>query len=247
MARLQGLQAGERPADADRRKISATGRGVTGSEAETEALLASLHTLEIQHAEWQRQLRTGLRPHQHQLAELDARTSSFRVFEPATIPGLLQTAEYARARFARERHCSSGTRTTSTMPSGPACSVRRLLYRPRQALPFRADRGHAAVPASSPEVHARPARPADVIVGAAERRLGIIGFETAFVVGAVAWLLAADRNRVMVETFSAELNLAQPQEIELYAASSTRWPPWPVMAGQRGDRDPLSSMTLRQR
>ncbi|MBT8226002.1 MAG: helix-turn-helix domain-containing protein [Dactylosporangium sp.] len=28
----------------------------TNSEGETEALLASLHTLEVQHAEWQRQL-----------------------------------------------------------------------------------------------------------------------------------------------------------------------------------------------
>ena len=72
----------------------------TGSEAETEALLASLHTLEIQHAEWQRQLRAGLRPHQNELAELDPRTKLFRVFESTVIPGLLQTAEYARARFA---------------------------------------------------------------------------------------------------------------------------------------------------
>ena len=32
---------------------------VTGSETEAEALLASLHTLEIQHAEWQRQLRAA--------------------------------------------------------------------------------------------------------------------------------------------------------------------------------------------
>ena len=37
---------------------------VTGSVAETEALLASLHTLEVQHAEWQRVMRTGLKPRQ---------------------------------------------------------------------------------------------------------------------------------------------------------------------------------------
>ena len=60
---------------------------LTQSAAETEALLASLHTLEVQHAEWQRQLRAGLRPHQRQLAEIDAKTQVFRVFEPATIPG----------------------------------------------------------------------------------------------------------------------------------------------------------------
>jgi transcriptional regulator with XRE-family HTH domain len=73
----------------------------TGSEDETEALLASLHTLEVQHAEWQRQLRTGLKPHQQEIADLDARTQLFRAFESTFIPGLLQTAEYARARFAQ--------------------------------------------------------------------------------------------------------------------------------------------------
>jgi predicted transcriptional regulator len=42
-----------------------------------------------------------LRPHQSEIAELDAKTRLFRVFESTVIPGLLQTAEYARARFAQ--------------------------------------------------------------------------------------------------------------------------------------------------
>src|SRR5262249_21638994 len=61
--------------------------------------LAALHTLEVQHAEWQRLLRGGFRPRQHELTRLDQRTRLFRVFEATVIPGLLQTAEYARARF----------------------------------------------------------------------------------------------------------------------------------------------------
>jgi hypothetical protein len=73
----------------------------TGGQADTEALLASLHTLEIQYAEWQRQLQTGLKPHQQEIADLDARTRFFRAFESTFVPGLLQTAEYARARFAQ--------------------------------------------------------------------------------------------------------------------------------------------------
>ena len=44
------------PTDDDVRDWTRT----TGSEAETEALLASLHTLEVQHAEWQRVLKAGL-------------------------------------------------------------------------------------------------------------------------------------------------------------------------------------------
>jgi transcriptional regulator with XRE-family HTH domain len=46
----------------------------TNSEGQAADLLASLHTLEVQHAEWQRQLRGGLKPRQNEVAELNART-----------------------------------------------------------------------------------------------------------------------------------------------------------------------------
>src|SRR5205823_2663628 len=49
----------------------------TNNEAETEALLTSLHTLEVQHAEWQRILRAGLRPRQQELIEWDQKTRLF--------------------------------------------------------------------------------------------------------------------------------------------------------------------------
>ncbi len=48
-------------------------------------------------------------------------------------------------------------------------------------------------------------------------RLGIIGFETQYVVGPWHGFWLRDKDRVTVETFSAELNLAQPQEIMLYS------------------------------
>jgi hypothetical protein len=47
-------------------------------------------------------------------------------------------------------------------------------------------------------------------------KLGIIGFDTAYVVAPAHGFWILDENRVMVETFSAELNLAQPQETNLY-------------------------------
>jgi hypothetical protein len=47
-------------------------------------------------------------------------------------------------------------------------------------------------------------------------KLGVIGFETAYVVAPAHGFWLLDNDRVMVETFSAELNLAQPQEISLY-------------------------------
>jgi transcriptional regulator with XRE-family HTH domain len=96
-SKVSKLENGKQtPSDDDIRSWAVT----THSERETEALLASLHTLEVQHAEWRRLFQAGLHPHQVELAELDERTRLFRAFEPTVVPGLLQTAEYARARFA---------------------------------------------------------------------------------------------------------------------------------------------------
>src|SRR5262249_22688537 len=71
----------------------------TGTDDETDSLLSALHNLELQHAEWQRLLRAGLKSHQLSLSQRDEKTTLFRGFENTVIPGLLQTAEYARARF----------------------------------------------------------------------------------------------------------------------------------------------------
>jgi len=72
--------------DAHRRRHPGTGRGPRQRDA-AGALLASLHTLEVQHAEWQRVLRAGLRPRQQELAEWDQRTRLFRAFEATVVPG----------------------------------------------------------------------------------------------------------------------------------------------------------------
>jgi len=189
---------------------------VTGSEAETEALLASLHTLEVQHAEWQRQLRVGLRPHQHRLAEIDARTSSFLVFEPATIPGLLQTAEYARARFA-EGVLLFGTPNDIDYAVRTRIQRQELLYRRDKRFHFVLTEAALRYRRSSLDVQLAQLDRLMSLSALPNVRLGIIGFETQFLVGPWHAFWLRDRKRVTIETFSAELNLAQPQEIELYA------------------------------
>jgi transcriptional regulator with XRE-family HTH domain len=187
----------------------------TQCEGETEALLASLHTLEIQHAEWQRQFRSGLRPHQYELAELDAKTRLFRVFEPSTIPGLLQTADYARARFAE------GVVLFQT-PNDIDYAVRTRMQ--RQELLYWRDKRFQFVLTEAALRYRRCS--ADVLLVQLDRlislstlpnvKVGIIGFETQYVIGPWHAFWLRDQARVTIETFSAELNLAQPQEIELY-------------------------------
>ncbi|MGH3854516.1 MAG: helix-turn-helix domain-containing protein, partial [Pseudonocardiaceae bacterium] len=189
---------------------------VTDSESEAEALLASLHTLEVQHAEWQRQLRTGLRPHQEALAELDARTRLFRAFEPTFTPGLLQTAEYARARFAQS---VTVFKVRNDINEAVRARVQRqeMLYRPDKRFHFVLTEATLRYRLCPPEVMLGQLDRLVSFSALPNVRLGIIGFETAYVVGPAHGFWLLDNDRVMVETFSAELNLAQPQEIELYS------------------------------
>jgi hypothetical protein len=179
-------------------------------------LLASLHTLEVQHAEWQRQLKAGLRPHQDEIADLDARTRLFRAFEPTFIPGLLQTAEYARARFAQS---ITVFKVPNDVNEAVRTRVRRqeMLYRPDKRFHFVLTEATLRYRLCAPGVMLGQLDRLVTFAALPNVRLGIIGFETAYVVAPTHGFWLLDNDRVMVETFSAELNLAQPQEIELYS------------------------------
>ena len=189
----------------------------THSQGETEALLASLHTLELQHAEWRRLFQGGLHPHQVELAELDERTRLFRAFEPTVVPGLLQTAEYARARLAE------GIRVLRVQNDIDTAVLGRMQ---RQNMLYRSDkRFHFILTEAALRFRLCGV---DVLLNQLDRlvsltavptvRLGIIGFDTQPVVAPWHGFWLFDSDRVVVETYSAELNLAQPQEIALYSS-----------------------------
>ncbi len=188
----------------------------TGSEAQTEALLASLRTLEVQHAEWQRILRTGLRPHQNEIAALDAKTRFFRAFEATVIPGLLQTAEYAGVRLAQGiimfKVCNDINEAVQAR-----MKRQELLYQPDKRFHFVITEAALRLRLCSPEVMLGQLDRLISLSALPNVRLGVIGSDTQYVVGPWHGFLLRDNDRVMVETFSAQLNLAQPQEIELYS------------------------------
>ena len=159
----------------------------TGSESETEALLASLHTLEVQHAEWQR------------------------------IPGVLQTAEYARARFAEGIR---RLKLPNDINEAVAARVQRqeILYRPDKRFHFVLTEAALRLRLCPPEVMLGQL---DRLVSLSQLpnvRLGIIGFETQYATSPWHGFWLYDEERVLIETFSASLDLRQPQEIELYGS-----------------------------
>lgn len=188
----------------------------TGSESHTDELLTALHTLEAQHAEWQRVLRPGLQAHQSKLSELDAKTRLFRVFEATVVPGLLQTAEYATARLAQGVILFNASNDINEAVQA-RMKRQECLYRPDK-------RFHFVMPEAALRLRLCGSK---VMLAQLDRlislstlpnvRLGIVSSDTQYVVGPWHGFWLRDNDRVLVETFSAELNLVQPPEIALYS------------------------------
>jgi transcriptional regulator with XRE-family HTH domain len=187
----------------------------TNSENETETLLTSLHTFEVQYADWQRIFRTGFRSRQSEIAELDQKTRLFRIFEATVIPGFLQTAGYARVRFAESIRRLKLPNDINEAVQG-RMQRQEILYRPDKRFQF-------VLPEAALRLRLCPP---NVMLGQLDRlvslsqlpnvRLGIIGFETQYVTAPWHGFWLYDNEKVLVETMSAALDLRQPQEIELY-------------------------------
>ncbi|ONI92734.1 transcriptional regulator [Saccharothrix sp. ALI-22-I] len=187
----------------------------TESEGQTASLLAALHNLELQHAEWQRVLKAGMKTHQATLSQIDEKTRFYRGFDNTVIPGLIQTPEYARARFAQ-------VVMVHKVPNDVNEAVRVRMQ--RQEMLYRPDkRFHFVLTEAALRYRLVSV---DIMIGQLDRlmaissmrnvKLGIIDFKTQYVTDPRHNFWVLDDHLVRVETYSAELNLRQPQEIELY-------------------------------
>lgn len=188
----------------------------TGSESQTGELLTALQTLEAQHAEWQRVLNPGLQPHQSKLAELDAKTRLFRIFEATVIPGLLQTSEYARARLAQGVILYNASNDINEAVQA-RMKRQELLYREDKRFHFIITEAALRLRLCDSNVMLAQLDRLISLSTLPSVRLGVISSDTQYVVGPWHGFWLRDNERVLVETFSAELNLVQAPEIALYS------------------------------
>lgn len=180
------------------------------------ALVAMLHTLESSHAEWRRVLSGGAHHHQGVWADMEQAVGRLRVFEPAFVPGLLQTAGYARHRLAQAI-------TVFGAPNDIDDAVRArlarqdVLYNTRKRFHFVITEAVLRYRLCPPELMLAQLDRLVSVSTLPNVRLGVIGFDAAYVVAPGHGFWIFDDEKVLVEIFSAELTLAQPQEIELHS------------------------------
>jgi transcriptional regulator with XRE-family HTH domain len=188
---------------------------ICGADAQVPELIAAARDVETMYAEWRRQLRAGMR--RSQAARLPAyeRTRVFRLYEPALVPGILQTAEYAAAVISSFLAFTEAAKDLSEAVAA-RMEWQRIIYTSRE---FR-------VILEEQALRTRVGGPG-VMSGQLDRLLAVMslpGVELAVIpvsaprrVMPSGGFLIFDDEMVQAETVSAELTVTQPQEIALYA------------------------------
>ena len=188
----------------------------TSATADIDALLADLRSLRVESASWRRQLRGGHGARQRASIALERSATTIRAFEPGVIPGMLQTADYARQLLARLAALHG---LPTDVEQGVRTRLRRQeeLYEPGKQLQFLL---------TEAALRYRPCTPA-TLRGQLDRLLAISGLDTVqlavipfthelpMTTSHGFWIF--DDRLVLVETLSSELSLRDAEDVDLYS------------------------------
>ncbi len=196
--------------------VEAWAQAVHASAEHYDTLVAELRGMRYEYAAWKYQLRSGTARRQRANLPLEADAALVRVFVPDMVPGLLQTAEYARHVFARLVNLHG-------IPNDVDEGVRTRMRR-QQVLYDRAKRFRFLLTEAA--LHYRLCPPSvqrgqlDRLLAAAgvdTITLSIIPFTATLPVVASHAFTMFDDTLVLVETIGAELAFKATEEKALYA------------------------------
>jgi transcriptional regulator with XRE-family HTH domain len=180
-----------------------------------EDLLAELRNVRFEYIAWSRQLRAGHAPRQRASIGLAAAATTIRAFESDVVPGLLQTADYARHILTR---LVAFRELPDDVERGVRARMRRqeVLYDPDKQLRFLL---------TEAALRYQPC-PTSALRGQLDRLLAVTGLDTVqlavipfstelpVVPSHGFWIF--DDDLVLVETLSAELSLRDAEDVDLY-------------------------------
>ncbi|KPI32444.1 helix-turn-helix domain protein [Actinobacteria bacterium OV450] len=211
-SKISKLETGKQTASvAD---LEAWTRETGAPEAFTE-LKNTLRRLETQYRSWRRQLAGGHKAVQEAALAEEQRASIIRVYETSVIPGIFQTAEYARHLFA---HSAKLRRSPRDVEDAVRARLRRqeVLYQRGQK--YRVIIWEAALHTviGSPEFMAGQLDRLAGIIGLDTVSLSILPFSAPLDLTPKHGFWIHDERNVVVETLSAEMELKDSEDIALY-------------------------------
>jgi transcriptional regulator with XRE-family HTH domain len=199
-------------------KLWAKGLGLD-ADTVTE-LRALLDRAREEYASWKEQYRAagGASGKQVDSATLEAQATRIREFVPAFLPGLVQTAEYAREML----HQPAGPRAFGAddeeIERMIAARMQRqqVLYQPSRQIQIVVLEAALRCRVCSPTTLAGQLDRLLAVSGLRNLEFGIIPFESNVPVYPLAGFAVFDQSFVLIETITGEQQLNDPEEVALY-------------------------------
>ena len=188
----------------------------TGVRTEiSEELIEDLRSLRVEYATWQRQLRDGFAPRQRVGRLLEDGTTTLRNFQPELVPGLLQTADYARALF-RSLAVLRGQRDVEAAVH-ERLRRQEVLYEPDRTFRFLVTEAALRARLCPAGHHRAQLDRLLVLAGLETVHLAVLPWSTELPTVTSHGFDIFDDRLVLVETVNAELAIREPDDIALYA------------------------------
>lgn len=184
-------------------------------------LIAAVRSIETQFAEWRRIMRSGTRRRQQASATVYDRARLFRIYEPAVVPGLLQTRDYAVAVLSS---FIDFVRVPDDAEEGATARLERQRVLTHGDRRFHMVLGQQALYTNvgGTEIMTGQLEHLLAALKLPRLRLGIIPFGAPYRVPLNNGFWILDEALVQFDTYSAELSLVRPDEIALYERAFER-------------------------
>ncbi|MFD3325767.1 helix-turn-helix domain-containing protein [Streptomyces sp. NPDC058701] len=187
----------------------------TGHEADFLDLVATVRHIDEMWMDWRRQLQDGAENRQKKSLPLYQKTRVFRIWEPTTIWGTIQTADYAENIFNQVLHFYE---TPADTEAAVAKRLERQKYLYEGGRIFNVLLGEQALYSNhgGSEVMRAQLDRLLAVLALPRLSLGIVPRSAPLALWIGHGFAMFDDKLVMVETYSAEMSVTQPREIELY-------------------------------
>ncbi|WP_411141425.1 helix-turn-helix domain-containing protein [Streptomyces sp. x-80] len=187
----------------------------TGHEADLADLVATVRHIDEMWTEWRRQIQDGTENRQKKSLPLYRKTRVFRIWEPSTIWGTIQTADYAENIF---QQVSNFHETPADTEAAVAKRLERQRYLYEGNRIFNVLLGEQALYSNHGGSEVMRAQLDRLLAVWALPRLslGIVPRAAPLALWIGHGFAMFDDRLVMVETYSAEISVTQPREVELY-------------------------------
>jgi transcriptional regulator with XRE-family HTH domain len=183
-------------------------------ESEASELHDELREIRIEAASWKRQLRTGHQNRQERAGATEGRAGRIRAFEMALLPGLAQTAEYARHVLTIHAQ-THGAPVDIQQAVVTRMERQRVLYEPDKVIELLITESAMRYAVCPPNVMAAQI---DRLLGLAALptvRFGIVPLGSRLPVIPMNGFWIFDES-VIIETINTEITAEDPEDLDLY-------------------------------